>query len=80
MLSQFSESTTKLKKIDEKIYGGPTIKYRKITKAKAKKEIEKYLEHKKKRVWIEDVVNDLKIEPKIVIKVIKDLEKEGKIK
>jgi len=67
-------------RIDEKISGGPTIKYRKITKVKAKKEIEKYLEYKKEKVWIEDVINDLKIEPEIVVKVIRDLGKEGKIK
>jgi len=67
-------------KIDEKISGGPTVEYRKLTKAKARKEIEKYLEHKKEKVWIEDVVNDLNIEPEVVIKVIKELEKERKIK
>ena len=70
----------KTERIDEKISGGPTIEYRKLTKTKARKEIEKYLKDKKKKVWIEDVVNDLNIEPEIVIKVIKELEKEGKIK
>ncbi len=67
-------------RIDEKFSGKPIIKYRKMTKIKAKKEIEKYLEHKKEKVWIEDVINDLKIEPEIVVKVIRDLGREGKIK
>ena len=47
---------------------------------KAKREIEVYIKHKKQKVWIEDLINDLRIDPVIIVRVIKQLEKEGKIK
>ena len=53
---------------------------RNIPVSKAKKEIELYIKHKKQKVWIEDVMNDLRIDPVVVVKAIKLLEKEGKIK
>lgn len=56
------------------------INYRKLSDKEAKEEITEYLKHKKGDVWIEDVIGDLKIEPEIVVKVIKTLHNEKRIK
>ncbi|MBI2084427.1 MAG: hypothetical protein HYT70_02345 [Candidatus Aenigmarchaeota archaeon] len=56
------------------------IHYRKLSENEAKEEISEYLKHKKGNVWIEDVINDLKIEPEIVVKIIKVFHKKNKIK
>jgi hypothetical protein len=53
---------------------------RKIPRRRAKEEITEYLEHRKGKVWMEDVMNDLRIDPVIVVDVFKELHKEGKIK
>jgi hypothetical protein len=53
---------------------------RKIQRRKAKEEIIEYLEHRKGKVWMEDVMDDLRIDPVIVVGVLKELHKEGKIK
>jgi len=53
---------------------------RKLRRRKAKEEIIEYLEHRKGRVWMEDVMTDLRIDPVVVVGVLKELHKEGKIK
>ncbi len=53
---------------------------RNIPVLKAKREIELYIKHKKRKVWIEDLINDLRIDPIVIVKAIRLLEKEGKIK
>lgn len=55
------------------------ITYRELSYEKAKSEIIGYLEHRKEETWIENIIDDLKIDPKIVIKVIKKLHNKGKI-
>lgn len=53
---------------------------RKISSSRAKEEIVEYLEHRKGKVWMEDVMNDLRIDPLIVVRTFRQLHKEGKIK
>jgi hypothetical protein len=77
----FSEGLkTKVQEAFKEIIGAPEMEYRTLPLKQAENEIEEYIKHKKEKVWLEDVINDLKIEPEIIIKVIKKLEKEGKIK
>ncbi|NCN39224.1 MAG: hypothetical protein GW914_02475, partial [Candidatus Aenigmarchaeota archaeon] len=54
--------------------------YRKITLKQAMKEIEKYAAHKRESFWMEDIIKDLRIEPKTVLDAVQKLEKEKKIK
>lgn len=56
------------------------VEYRKLSVGKAREEIVEYLEHRKEETWIENIIDDLSIEPEIVIKVIKELHKRGEIK
>lgn len=56
------------------------IHYRKLSENDAKVEITEYLKHKKGDVWIEDIINDLKIEPEMVVRVIKEFHKNKMIK
>lgn len=56
------------------------ITYREISLKEARKEIREYLEHKKEDVWMEDVINDLKIDPSVVVRIIGDFHKKGLIK
>lgn len=56
------------------------IELRRLSFSDARKEIEEYLKRKKEKIWLEDVINDLKIEPEMVVRVVKQLEREGKIK
>ena len=58
----------------------PVIRYRKVTLNQAKKDIAEYAEHKKKKIWIEDVLDDLRIDPLTAVHAIMQLKKEGKIK
>ena len=44
------------------------------------KEIEKYVAHKRESFWMEDIIKDLRIEPKTVLDAVQKLEKEKKIK
>jgi hypothetical protein len=53
---------------------------RKISSRKAKEEIVEYLEHRKGKVWMEDVMKDLRIDPLIVVHTLRQLHKEGKIR
>ncbi len=57
----------------------PIINYRKISLKKAKDEIEHFIKHRKK-TWIEDITDGLKIDPRTTLRAIEQLEKEGKIK
>ncbi len=58
----------------------PVTRYRKISLPQAKKEIEHYILHRKKKAWIEEITDDLKIEPLIAIRALEKLEKEGKVR
>ena len=57
----------------------PIINYRKISVPKAKKEIEHFVKHRRK-TWIEDITDGLKIDPRTTLRAIEQLEKEGKIR
>ncbi|OGI15380.1 hypothetical protein A3K63_05720 [Candidatus Micrarchaeota archaeon RBG_16_49_10] len=57
-----------------------SVEYRKMSLSQAMKEIEKYTRHKKEAFWMEDIIRDLEINPKTVLKAVENLEKEKKIK
>ena len=56
------------------------IKIRTLSFQEARRQISEYLEHSKREVWIEDIIDDLRIDPELVVRVIEKLKKEGKIK
>jgi hypothetical protein len=56
------------------------VEYRKTTLNQAMKEIEKYSSHKRDSFWMEDIIRDLRIEPKTVLEAVQELEKRKKIK
>lgn len=58
----------------------PVVRYRKVSLSRAKKEIEHYIVHRKKKAWIEEITDDLRIEPLTAIRALESLEKEGRIK
>ena len=57
----------------------PIINYRKISLKHAKKEIEHFVKHRRK-TWIEDITDGLKIDPRTALRAIEQLEEEGKIR
>ena len=58
----------------------PLIRYRRVTLNQAKKDIAEYATHKKKKIWVEDVLDDLRIDPLTAVQAIRQLKKEGKIR
>lgn len=60
-------------------FSSPIISYRKISLKEAKKEIEHFIKHRKK-TWIEDITDGLKIDPRTTLRAIEQLEREGKIR
>lgn len=58
----------------------PVTRYRKVSLSEAKRDIEHYIVHRKKKAWIEEITDDLRIDPLTAIKALERLEKEGRIR
>lgn len=64
-------------RIEVKVPASPY--YRKVPYRRAKKEIREYIQRKRNPAWIEDIVDDLRIDTVTVLRAVKQLEKEKKI-
>lgn len=58
----------------------PVTNYRRVSLSQAKREIETYVAHRKRKAWIEEITDDLRIDPLTTIRALGVLEKEGRVR